>query len=125
MNSIPNRYCKDLQTCYFEYFESGSSCSSIMIILRCRKPCCQSVEMNFQAGHFDVYLHVKKSNSSVTSFLRYCKDIANLLLWELCKCLAIPIKTIVSICSTFSCLSVCKKSTSLFTSSSLQDIVEK
>ena len=34
----------------------------------------------------------KKSNSSLSSFLRYCKDIANLLLWELWECLTIPIK---------------------------------
>ena len=46
-----------------------------------------------------------KSTSSVTSFLRYCKDIANLLFWELWECLTIPIKIIVSICSKLSCLS--------------------
>ena len=56
----------------------------------------------------------KKSTSSLTSFLRYCKDIANLLFWELWECLTIPIKIIVSICSMLSCLSACKKSTSSF-----------
>ena len=33
-----------------------------------------------------------KSTSSVTSFLRYCKEITNLLFWKLWECLAIPIK---------------------------------
>ena len=32
-------------------------------------------------GNFDVYLHAKKSTSSLTSFLRYFKEIANLLFW--------------------------------------------
>ena len=52
----------------------------------------------------------KKSNSSLTYFLRHCKDIANLPFWELWECLIIPIKIIVSICSKLSCLSACKKS---------------
>ena len=30
----------------------------------------------------------KKSTSSLTSFLRYCKEIANLLFWEIWACLA-------------------------------------
>ena len=54
--------------------------------------------------------------SLVFFFLRYCTYIVNLLFWELWKCLNISIKIIVSICSMFSCLSVCKKSTCLFTS---------
>ena len=54
----------------------------------------------------------KKSTLSLTSILRYCKNITNLLFWELWECLTIPIKIIVSICSMLSCLSVCKKSTS-------------
>ena len=41
--------------------------------------------------------------------MRYYKDIANLLFWELWKCLTIPIKIILSICSKFSCLPACKK----------------
>ena len=45
----------------------------------------------------------KKSTLSLASFLRYCKDIANLLLWEPWQCLNIPI--IVSICRKLSCLS--------------------
>ena len=46
----------------------------------------------------------------------YCKDIANLLFWELWECLTIPIKIIVSICRKPSCLFACKKSTSSITS---------
>ena len=41
--------------------------------------------------NFDVYLHAKKSTSSLTSFLRYCKDITNSLFWELWECLIMPI----------------------------------
>ena len=43
MKSISNfflRYYKDLQTCYFAYFENASSCSSVMIVLPCRKIWC-------------------------------------------------------------------------------------
>ena len=56
----------------------------------------------------------KKSTSSLTYFLRYCKDITNLLFWEFWECLTIPIKIIVSVYSMLSCLSACKKSTSSF-----------
>ena len=58
----------------------------------------------------------KKSTSSLTYFLRYCKNIANLLFWELWECLTIPVKIITSICSKLSCLSARKKSTSSLTS---------
>ena len=34
----------------------------------------------------------KKSTSALTSFLRYCQDIANLLFWEIWECLTNPIK---------------------------------
>ena len=34
----------------------------------------------------------KNSTASLNTFLRYCKDIVNLLYWELWKCLAILIK---------------------------------
>ena len=64
----------------------------------------QRVEINF-----NVYLHAKKKTSTLTSFLRYRKDIANLLFWQLWECLPIPIKIILSICSKLSCLSECKK----------------
>ena len=59
--------------------------------------------------NFDVYLHAKKLTSSLTSFLRYCKDIANLLFWKLWECLTMPMKIIVSVCSKLSCLSAWKK----------------
>ena len=51
----------------------------------------------------------RKSTSSITFFSRYCYDIANLLFWELWKCLIIPIIFIASIWSKLSCLSACKK----------------
>ena len=54
-------------------------------------------------------LACKKSTSSLISFLRYCKDIANLAFWEFWECLTILFKIILSICSKLSCLSVCKK----------------
>ena len=60
----------------------------------------------------DVYLHAKKLTSSLTSFFRYCKDITNLLFWELSECLTIPVKIIVPICSKLPCLSAYKKYTS-------------
>ena len=52
------KYCKDLLTFYFEYFENAWSCSSIIIVSPCRKlwsPNC----WNQLVGHFDVYLHAK------------------------------------------------------------------
>ena len=42
--------------------------------------------------NFDVYLHAKKSTSSLTSFMRYYKEIANLLFWKFWECLSIRIK---------------------------------
>ena len=47
--------------------------------------------------------------------MKYCKDVTNLLFWELQECLTIPIKIIVSSCSKLSCLSRSKKSTSSLT----------
>ena len=46
----------------------------------------------------------KKSFSSLTSFLTYCKDTTNLLFWELWKCLTIPIKIVVSISIMLTCM---------------------
>ena len=44
------------------------------------------------AGNIDVYL-CAKNQLHLTSFLRYCKYITNLLFWKLCECfLTIPIK---------------------------------
>ena len=58
---------KTLQTCYFGNFGK-------IIALTCRKPSCSSA--------------CKKSTSSLTSFVRYCREIANLLFWVLWACLA-------------------------------------
>ena len=58
----------------------------------------------------------KKSSSSLTSFWRHCKDIAQLLFWELWECLTIHIKIIVLIRSKLPRLSAYKKSTSSLTS---------
>ena len=54
----------------------------------------------------------KKSTSSLASFLRCCKDMANLVFCELWECLTITIKNIASIFRKLSCLSACKKSSS-------------
>ena len=65
-----------------------------------------------------VFLCMQKINFISNFFfeiLHSRTDIVNLLFWELWKCLIISIKIIVSICSKFSCLPACKKSTSSFT----------
>ena len=69
----------------------------------------QSVEINLQKTLMFIYM--QKINFIFNLFLRYFKDIANLLFWKLWECLTIYIKIILSICSKLSCLSVCKKST--------------
>ena len=48
--------------------------------------------------------------------LRYCKDIANFLFWELWKYFKIPIKKTASVCRSHSCLFACKNPTSSLTS---------
>ena len=58
--------------------------------------------------NFDVYLDVKNQLHLWPFLLRYCKEIANFLFWELWECLNMAIKIIVSICSKLSCLSACK-----------------
>ena len=55
------------------------------------------------------------STLSLISFLRYYKDIVNLLFKELWECLTIPIKIILSVCSKLSYLSAGKNSASSFT----------
>ena len=40
-----------------------------------------------------MFICIPKLTPSLTSFLRYCKDTANLLFWELQECLIIPIKS--------------------------------
>ena len=58
----------------------------------------------------------KKSTSSLTSFLKYSKDIENLLFWQFWECLSISIRVLVSICSKPLYLSACKKSSPSLTS---------
>ena len=65
------------------------SCPSIMTVSPCRKLYVQSLEINLQKTCLSA---CKKSTSSLTSFMRYCKDIANLLFCEFWECLIIPIK---------------------------------
>ena len=60
-------------------------------------------------------LKIFKSTSSLTSFLKYCKDIANLLFWELWEFLIIPIKNHSVNLWQHSWLSASKKSTSSVT----------
>ena len=61
---------ENLKTCYFGYFEYDWPCPPILMASTCRKVYCLSGS--------------KKSTSSFHSFLRYYKDIANLLLYTLC-----------------------------------------
>ena len=71
----------------------------------------------------------KKWTEFLTSFLRYCKDIANLSFWVLWECLIMPInndsitlyetlmyKVLESTWRKLWCLPVCKKSTPSLTS---------
>ena len=74
------RYCKDIANLLL------SVLCECLIIPTNRKLC-----WNQLVGNFDVYLHAK-TQLDLTSFLRCCKDIANLLFWELCECLIISIK---------------------------------
>ena len=65
---------KMLQTCYFGNFGNVWPSPSKIIVSICRKlPC---------------LLAHKKSTSSSTFFLTYCKEIANLLFWVIWTCLA-------------------------------------
>ena len=64
---------KILPISYFGYFGQVWSLANLQK-LRCLSAC-------------------KKMNSISTFFFRYCKDIPNLLLWVLSKCLIMPINT--------------------------------
>ena len=102
-----------MQTCYFEYLKNAWSCPSII-----RSTCGRLWLLkwwNQFVGNFDVYLHAE-NQLHLSSFLRYHKNIANFAIWELCECLIIPIKIMVSICGKLSCLSACKKWTTSLTS---------
>ena len=76
--------------CYFQYCENAWS-YPWWVLSPCRKLWCLKF-WNWLVGNADVYLDGQKSISSLTSFLRYCKDIANLLFWEVWECLTISIK---------------------------------
>ena len=112
-------HAKILQTCYFEHFENAWSCPSIMILLLCRKRWCLK-----RWNQLWCLSACKKSTSSLTSCLRYCKDIAHFLFLELWECLTIPIKTAVLICRKPSCFCACKKN-QLHHSLSSWDIAKK
>ena len=64
---------------------------------------------NRLVGNYDVYLQAKIPTSFLTSFLRYCKNKANVLCSEIWECLTIFIKIIVSICCKLAWLPVWKK----------------
>ena len=92
---------KTLQTCYFgNYGNAWPSPSKIMLSI-CRKLSCLSA--------------CKKSTSLLTYFLRYCKEIANLLYWVIWACLTNIPRIIVSIWINLWHLSAGKKSVSSFT----------
>ena len=90
---------KILQTCYLGDFGNAWPSPSKIIVSICRKLSC------LYACH--------KSTSSLTFFLRYCKEKANLLFWVIWVCLATP-KVIGSIWRNLWCLSTSKKPTSFF-----------
>ena len=66
----------------------------------------------------------KKSTSSLPSFVRYYKDITNLLFWILWDCLARTVKTILSACRKLWCLFLCKK-LCLFLTSVFLEILQR
>ena len=68
------RYCKVLQTCYFGYFNHVCLWPVKTILPACR----------------NLYLHAK---NHIYSFLKYYKDITNLLFWVLWASLAMPTKS--------------------------------
>ena len=80
-----------MQTFYLNYFENAWSCPPIMVISPFRK-IWWSRCWNQLVGNFSVYLKAKKQSSSLTSFMRYCKDISNLLFSGFSECLSVPIK---------------------------------
>ena len=87
-----------MQTCYFGNFGNAWPSPSKMIVSICRK--------------FPCSYRCNKSTSSLTFFLRYCKEIENLLFWVIWACLATP-KMIVSIWRNLWCLSARKKTKKL------------
>ena len=76
MNSIPNfflRYCKDIANLLLLVLWE-----CLVMLINNNSPRC----WNQLVGNFDVYLHARKTTSSLNSFLRYCKDIVSLLCWK-------------------------------------------
>ena len=107
---MPNSYFR-----YFGHFWSFPSKKT--------NPFCRDYNVYLHAcRNYIVYLHAIKRNPFLTSFLRYCKDIANLLFWVLWECLVMPInndsitlwenlmpKILKLTCGKLWCLSSCKK----------------
>ena len=69
-----------------------------------------------------MFICTQKINFILTSFSRYCKSFANLLLWVLCECLIMSTKILVSPYRKFGCpkcwnqlwcLFACKSTSSL------------
>ena len=81
-------YCKPFS---FEHFENGWSCPSMMIVSPYRTLFCP-MWWNKLVGNFDVCLQAKIYFMPNFFFQMLCKDIANLLLWELWKWMTNPIK---------------------------------
>lgn len=93
---------KILQTWYFGYFGQDWPCPPKLIVSTCRKIWCLSACI--------------KSSSTLPSFLRSCKDTANLLFWVLWTCLATPVKRDSINLWNHWCLPACKKASSCLTS---------
>ena len=94
--SIPNFFFNNIvkifQTCHFEHFSNASPCRKLWCLYA-----------------------FKNSTSSLTSFLKYCKDIPNLQFLKLWECLTISIKIhSIGLLETFT-LSPWKKSASPLT----------
>ena len=98
---LPLDIAKILQTSYFGYFGYDWPCTPRLMVSTCRiiwyLPAC------------------KKSTSSLLSFLRYCKDVTDLLFWVLWACLVMTSKTILPACRRCWCLSSRKKNIFLST----------
>ena len=116
MNSIPNFFFEILQRFANLLFWELWEC--FIMLINDNITLLENLVVKVLKSTFRPFwcLSACKKCLSVTSFLRYCKDIANVLFRELCKCLTILINIIVWICSKLPCLPACKKLTSSFTS---------
>ena len=104
------RYYKDVARCYFDYFRHIWLHPSNMIVPTFSILWCLSVQKSTSSfeyfGHEWRYSTIliattcwkvclsayKKSTSCLPSLLKYCKDIANLLFWELWAYMAMATK---------------------------------